>query len=223
MWKEDENPSLVRWFDGHERTLHTMKKSKLDTEIARYKFRTDIQTAADRAGLTIKVRREIRRLESQLRPDEYVLHLSPVTNSDERGLFVVTTSRVLFVFSGWVYKRKFSLDHQRITDARWYEHAFLGDLYISTYGGFSIKLQRIWKPVGRAIHRELLRISKMYTPEMRDAHELSSVYSFSKVVRQVREEHVVADQILSLDEMFKNGELEKDAYIEQKMELLKGL
>jgi len=222
MWiRNAKDPQKLKWV-GNSNNGYEISISEAMREIRKARYRADIQDAADRAGITFKVSKELRELEHELKAGEKVLVLTPATYNDERGLLVATTDRVVFLFHGWVNRTFISFDYRIVSNARWLGGFVMGRLRLYTYGSETgTKFTSVWNPVGKKFIEAVSDRSAHSNQISREQYEMSLIVSsLPKHEYQIRENDVIADKIVALDASFHIGEIDEKSYVEQKRDLL---
>jgi len=223
MWVVDKSsPEELIW-DGHShRGERTSVKNALREE-KRARHRYDIQDAVDQAGITIKVNRELKQLESKLLEHEVVLAVLPATHSDERGLLVATNSRIMFVFLGWVNRTELVYDYRSISHMRWLGGFIMGRMRAYVFGTqSSIKFTQVWNPVGKKFVHIVNSRTESISNVTRSEFEYNKMARSTKATEyQVRPNDLLANEVVELDSQFELGLIEKDVYLSSKLDLLK--
>lgn len=216
MWRMLDTGS----YQWNEREV--IPKKRAEREIKRSRYRYDIQDAADKAGVIWRIRRELGILEGLLKDGERVLAVASATQNDERGLLVATTSRIMFVFRGWMYRTTIHYDYHILNEAIHQPGLVSGRMMFEFYGLNSrIKFTHIWNPAAKFLFAAASSRINSIKPLARENFDFGRATSSPKYYEyQVKADDLIANEILALDEAYKAGEVDKDEYIERKKNLL---
>ena len=113
-------------------------------------LRDDIQAAKDRMRVKFGGRRELKRLEQHLWPNERVNEITTGTYGGGQGLIVLTTLRLLFFREGWVGKNSEDFPIDKVSSVGFKSGMLTGTVTVFASGN-KAEITGVYKQDGKRI------------------------------------------------------------------------
>ena len=112
--------------------------------------RPDVQAAMSRMHATIGGRRELRKLNEHLWPDEKVDEITAGYYGGGTGLIVLTDRRLFFFKDGWVAKTSEDFPHEKVSSVQFSSGLLLGNIAVFASGNKAV-IENVNKSDGKRI------------------------------------------------------------------------
>lgn len=221
MWhKTDDGGAIWGKQDSfYKVTLTPQEVAREELRTRQSKVRTDILKATDVAGVTLRVRRELRHLPNLLNPDEEVLAVAVGRLNEDRGLLVATNERFIFCFYGWIEQSVRSVNYMNIIGCRLSSHGLMRTLHLEVPLD-TISIRFVWHYAAQKMQNVITAHTANIPEDRRRRFEVEHLIETDSKRRSLGRNDIIAEQILDLDEQYKLGNIEEGYYKERKIDLL---
>ena len=169
--------------------------------------RPDVQAAMDRMNIKFGGRRELRKLDEHLWPDEQVEEITTGSYGGGTGLVVLTDRRLLFFREGWVGKTSEDFPRDKVSSVQFSSGLLLGKITVFASGN-QAAIENVNKPDAKRIVDNMRARLSAPTPDAAKTTPPAAEIGGDDPIKQIKKLAELRDAGAITEEEFESKKLE---------------